>query len=624
MAPPSDSSSLTLKEFLKRYPWQQHETENRKPQDFLWKFSLSESVADLWPFIIDTSTFNKLLALPQMTYGEKNGKLFGSSINAGILSEWEEVPWEWEYHRGLNNARIYSKGFATYVRSRYLLISHESGTDLYVYFGWVPRNVFTRLLLSVAMPRLKKDYVRALDKIEGAIRTRRDFESRQQSIFAIASPVEGEADVTARLEALVTRAIAAGGNEDDIHAVTKHLAHATEEELTRVRPKVLARRLAMPLDQVLRASLYATHVGILSLSWDVTCPHCRGVRKSVGSLGDLPAEERCDVCDINFSTEEIGNLEVIFQVNPEIRKIEKKFFCAAEPATKRHILLQRRVDPHASVELNTDLGAGEYRLRVNGDHRYTQVSVGTGTQKRISLSAGASSVSTLQQPEIIFSNESESTVTLIIERREEDNDALRPGEIFGLQLFRDLFGSQTLAEGLKIELGNQNILFTDIVGSTALYRKSGDGEAFGLVRKHFQRTYDIVRRHNGAVVKTIGDSAMVAFTDSLQCIKAAVEIQREFNGDASTGGVLLRISIHSGPCLAVNLNSGIDYFGNTVNFAAKLQQMAGAREISYSPEFAQDSRVSDYLRKIPLNAELRQFSPTWSDRPLEIPVLSIT
>ncbi len=616
-------SPMTLKDFLKKYPWQKSETGSRKPQDFLWKFSLAEAASDLWPFLIDTSTFNKLLALPQMTYFEKNGRLFGSSVNAGILSEWEEVPWEWEYLKGLSNARIYSKGFATYVRSRYLLVPQETGTDLYVYFGWVPKNFFARLLLAVAMPRLRKDYDRALAKIVDAIHTRRGFEARQQAIYALASPVDGEAEVTQRLEALVARAVEAGGNADDMHVLTKHLAHASDEELNRVRPKILTRRLNMPLGQVLQASLYATHAGILSLSWDVTCPHCRGVRKSVGSLGDLPAEERCDVCDINFSTEDLGNLEVIFQVNPEIRKVEKKFYCAAEPATKRHIYLQRRVEPNVSIDLNTELEAGEYRVRIVGDNRYTPVSVGTGIQKRITLAPGSAPASTLERPEFVFANESASPLTLIVERKDEDNDALRPSEIFGLQLFRDLFGSQTLAEGLKIELGNQNILFTDIVGSTALYRASGDGVAFGLVRKHFQRTYDIVRRYNGAVVKTIGDSAMVAFTDALQCIRAAVEIQRQFNGDAATGGVYLRVSIHSGPCLAVNLNSGIDYFGNAVNFAAKLQQMAGAREIAYSTDFAQDPRVADYLRTNNFDAEMRQFNPSWAERPLQVPVLRI-
>ena len=172
-------------------------------------------------------------------------------------------------------------------------------------------------------------------------------------------------------------------------------------------------------------------------------------------------------------------------------------------------------------------------------------------------------------------------------------------------------------------MGNQNILFTDIVGSTDLYLKSGDGEAFSAVRRHFQKIYEVIRLHNGAIVKTIGDSAMVAFADSVQCIRASVALQKAFTGGAETGGVLLRASIHSGPCIAVNLNSGIDYFGNTVNYAAKLQQLAGAREIAFSPEFLADEHVHEYLASESLVVNKRAFAPKWAARPLDVFVVKV-
>ncbi len=606
---------LQIAEFLKEYPWRGDETGGRVPLDFLWKFSLKESLPDLWPFLIDTSTFNKLLGLPQMTYVEKNGRLFGSAKNAGILSEWEEVPWEWEYHRGLNNARIYSRGFATYVRSRYLLkpAAAGSGTDFYVYFGWVPRGLLGRLLLKVGMPGLKKSYAAALAKIGEAIRIRKDFEARQRSVYAAASPVEKNPEIAQRIAALTERAVAAGADAADIGKLAAYITTATDEELTRIRLKPVARGLGVALTRVIPAALYASRVGLLSLSWDVTCPHCRGVRKTVDSLGDVPGEERCDACDITFSTEEIGNMEVVFHVNPEIRRAEKKFYCAAEPATKRHIYIQRRVAARATLTLDTDLEPGEYRARVVGNKKYLPLSVGAGNEVRGLIGRHLGPLKTAEHPQLVFENPHDRDETLVIERREEDNDALRPAELFSTQIFRDLFGGQSLADGLKIELGNQNILFTDIVGSTSLYLKSGDGEAFQSVRKHFQKTYEIVRAFNGAVVKTIGDAAMVAFADALQCARAAVELQNAFDGSAETGGVSLRISIHAGPCLAVNLNNGIDYFGNTVNYAAKIQQFAGAGEIAFSPEFFADTRVRDYLAGLGLHPTAIAFKPAWAE-----------
>jgi hypothetical protein len=395
---------LTLSSFLQRYPWRPEETGGRRPMDYLWKFSLPLTPEELWPFLIDTSTFNKLLGLPVMTYEEKNGRLFGKSVNAGVLSEWEEVPWEWEYLKGLNNARIYSRGFATYVRSRYILERAGQGTDLYVYFGWVPRSLTGRLLLKVGMPRLKADYEKALGKVVSIIKERSDFNSRQSALFAAAQNDAVPPAATERLRTLSEKAIQAGADGQLLRRLADFLVTAPEEEIARIRLKPLSRRLEIPLDAMVRTALYAAHAGILTLSWDVTCPHCRGVRKSAESLGDVPVEETCEACDITFSTEDISNLEVIFHVNPEIRRAEKKFYCAAEPATKRHILIQRRVAPGAQLELETALSRGEYRVRLDAEKRYVPVSVGASAERRIVIAENRSALQAAEQPIFVYPN----------------------------------------------------------------------------------------------------------------------------------------------------------------------------------------------------------------------------
>lgn len=624
--PQNAAPDLTLSEFLQRYPWQPEETQGRKPMDFLWRFELALSPEELWPFLIDTSTFNKLLGLPVMTYEERNGRLFGKSVNAGVLLEWEEVPWEWEYLKGLNNARIYSKGFATYVRARYLLERAAKGSLLYVYFGWVPRHLAGRLLLKIGMRKLKADYAKALDKVAAILQEQRDFAARQRALYLATRHEETSSASIERLRTLAEQAIRAGADATILRRLADYLITAPEEEIARIRLKLLARELDLPLPALLQTALYAAHAGLLTLSWDVTCPHCRGVRNSVPSLGDIPTEESCEACGITFSTEDIANLEVIFHVNPEIRTAEKKFYCAAEPATKRHILIQKRLT--APLQLDTALDAGEYRLRLSGEKRYLPLKVGPGAERRIVVSkiaedTKAPAVLAAEHPTLVYTDSASTGRMLIVERRDEDNNALRPAEVFGLQAFRDLFGKETLAPGLKIELGRQNILFTDIVGSTTLYRSRGDGEAFASVRRHFQAIYAVVREHNGAVVKTIGDAAMLAFTDSLQCLKTALELQRRFTGNPETGNVLLRISIHAGPCLAVNLNSGVDYFGNTVNFAAKLQQLAGAHEIAMSSDFAADEQVTNHLAERKLVPEYRPYQPAWAEAPLQVALLRI-
>src|SRR5262249_1828293 len=88
--------------------------------------------------------------------------------------------------------------------------------------------------------------------------------------------------------------------------------------------------------------------------------------------------------------------------------------------------------------------------------------------------------------------------------------------------------------------------------------------------------------HRGAVVKTIGDAAMGAFRDPVDAVRAAAAIQKTFHPERADLPTRLRISLNTGPCIAVRLNTDIDYFGHTVNIAAKLQALAESWQIAMS------------------------------------------
>jgi hypothetical protein len=114
---------------------------------------------------------------------------------------------------------------------------------------------------------------------------------------------------------------------------------------------------------------------------------------------------------------------------------------------------------------------------------------------------------------------------MLVETREWVRDALTAHEVTTLQAFRDLFAGATLRPGDEAGIGQVAILFTDLRGSTALYESIGDAQAFNLVREHFAVLGRVVRDHNGAVVKTIGDAVMAAFTDPAEAASAALAIR---------------------------------------------------------------------------------------------------
>ena len=132
------------------------------------------------------------------------------------------------------------------------------------------------------------------------------------------------------------------------------------------------------------------------------------------------------------------------------------------------------------------------------------------------------------------------------------------------QVFRDLYGTDTIDVDQRLKITSLTFLFTDLKGSTELYERVGDLVAFDLVRAHFRVLNDIVAGEAGAVVKTSGDAVMATFPTPDRAVAAALrmrEAMRDFKDARAGEGLLLKIGIHEGPCLAVVLDNRQDYFG---------------------------------------------------------------
>ena len=169
------------------------------------------------------------------------------------------------------------------------------------------------------------------------------------------------------------------------------------------------------------------------------------------------------------------------------------------------------------------------------------------------------------------------------------------------QTFRDIYRTDTLDVDQGLKITSLTFLFTDLKGSTALYDRVGDLAAYDLVREHFRVLNEIVASEAGAVVKTIGDAVMATFPTPDRALAAALRM-RESVRDIRDGDLLIKIGIHEGPCLAVTLNDRLDYFGQTVNIAARVQGLADARRslppsrwstIRRSPSYREEQADAD-------------------------------
>jgi class 3 adenylate cyclase len=166
------------------------------------------------------------------------------------------------------------------------------------------------------------------------------------------------------------------------------------------------------------------------------------------------------------------------------------------------------------------------------------------------------------------------------------------------QSFRDLYGTDTLGADQRLKIMSLTFLFTDLKGSTALYERVGDIAAYDLVKHHFGAIYDIVAAEGGAVVKTIGDAVMATFPTPDRAVAAALrmrEAMARLNAERGGEDLLLKIGIHEGPCLAVTLNNSQDYFGQTVNMAARVQGLASSRAIFVTKSVMDDARTAKII-----------------------------
>lgn len=171
-------------------------------------------------------------------------------------------------------------------------------------------------------------------------------------------------------------------------------------------------------------------------------------------------------------------------------------------------------------------------------------------------------------------------------------------ECLNNETFRELFGEQVLSTQESLAVETATFLFTDIKGSTQMYSDLGDAKSYDVVREHFKILFAAIARNNGIVVKTIGDAVMGSFLKPLDAFNAALEAHREFaSRELSLAGHLkIKMGIHSGSAIVVNLNNAVDYFGNSVNLAARVQGSVKNHEVSFTKRVLDDGAVYAFLK----------------------------
>src|SRR6266851_2327708 len=575
-----------------------------------WQWHLAQSPAMLWPVIADTARFNEAARLPKYQVEDilqADGRVLrlARASVGGIKLEWEERPYEWVRGHSFRQTRVFRKGPLRRFGPIVELHSEGSGTLLSYTLTGEPKGIVGAILFRLGF--LEKGGA----AIARLVKMATDYLAGERArLFDYAAPSLPKG-AHRRVAAAVAQIEAGAYGHGLATRLGEYLLSAPEVDLMRMRPLKLARDWAAEPRLVVELFLEATRIGLLRLSWDLLCPRCRGAKSSVAALDQLPKAAHCSSCNIGYDADFARNVELSFRPAPIVRELTVGEYCLNGPHATPHVVVQQILDPGEERVVAATLPAGPYRVRtlepggqVDIDHHeaagFPSIVAAGGT-----LTAGAPS----PPGEIRMRNQGSRDIGIVIESREWVADALTAHRATLLQAFRDLMPGQALRPDEDIAIDNVTLMFTDLAGSTALYERIGDGPAYHLVRDHFGFLAGTVRQHNGTLVKTIGDAVMEAFSAPADAVRAALAVQdtvRDFNTKQGEQAITIKIGLHGGACIAVTMNDRLDYFGSTVNTAARLQGQSRGGDVVLSETLAADPAVAAILADRPRTAERAQ------------------
>ncbi len=360
-------------------------------------------------------------------------------------------------------------------------------------------------------------------------------------------------------------------------------------DLARMRAFVLADRWGLPRDAALEALLAGVEVGATELFWSVRCVRCYGQVAGGRLLSDLADHAECPACGVRSQTDLGDNVEVLFAPHPAVIAELDVNFCTIFPAKAPAQRAVFTLAPGQRVSADAPVPPGEWRLGAGQGAVDLQVNAVAEGERVLRWSPEARGTVEVRAGNISLDvhNSGPSRARVYLTQVGGALPMVPASLLTTKDTFRRRLSHHVLATDLRIGVRSIALLFTDLSGSTAMYEEIGDARAFAVVRDHFVILREAAAAHGGTVVKTIGDAVMAAFYDAPSALKAGFAMQRAFAAWAPTLELehtpSLKVGVHAGAALAVHTDqSGLDYFGGTVNLAARAQGAAEAGEVVWT------------------------------------------
>ncbi|TFE02134.1 adenylate/guanylate cyclase domain-containing protein [Jeotgalibacillus salarius] len=557
-----------------------------KEKQYVFKKEYPISRGKAWELLADTEHLNRVSGLFPVDFSDtafKDQKMFryAEAKALGIVPlKWREYPFEWVKEEVYSVERRYESGpikqLLWEVALEDLVLSDGTlGTQVTGTARFTPANVLGLAAIPVVGLKSIKEIMNYLDKY---IETNKD--SGYEKLPVQASPKIDQD----RLRRICENLSTLHSQPEQLKQLEDHLESAGDDEVLHMKPYVLADNWAFPRKEILSLFLNGVKEGLLLQEWHLMCPNCRVSKSTASSMKEVKDEVHCDLCGINYELSFDQYIEMQFSVHPSIRTAADQTYCLTGPAKSAHVLAQRRILPGEQAILKYPAVKGKTRIRLL-KHNAVMTQENSAVKQTYhfdgehwsSASAGISE----DGGELTIANDAEEEIIVVYETIDWNHQSVTAAEITSLQLFRDLFSTEVLSPDQQIGIQSMTVLFSDLKASTALYEKEGDAAAYHQVNEHFRYLKKHISAHNGTIVKTIGDAIMAVFFHEEDAAMAALDIQTgigQFNEEQQID-LSIKLGLNSGPVIAVNANDLLDYFGRTVNVAARIQQKSEGHDV---------------------------------------------
>ncbi|MDX1957864.1 MAG: DUF5939 domain-containing protein [Leptospiraceae bacterium] len=562
-----------------------------------WTMNVKGNLDDGWDFISNTNRLNQAIGSDKVEYTQIPLPQGGTELHGKVGStEYLELPYEWIENKFASMSRIYLNGVIK--KLNFIISAQQKGESFDVTFrfefelkSFIMKFLVKKVMEKQTIPRFQKVF----SQIEKYLANKKINPLTSYGFKPITENKEKFDSISKSIDEI-------NADSNLKKKIINYIAESPDPELLKMKPYVVADKIDENRKKVLEFFLRATKSGLFNMNWDILCPSCKGAKASSNHLNELANSVHCPSCNIDYGPDFDKSVELTFTPNEILRTVVGGVYCFGGPGGTPHLRAQLRVKAKETLSENFYFKKGTYRIFSLQQKEVLTIEVTNDPSEITEVHYPKEDKIIIQSGtrKIVFTNPNEYEILIKLERTNWLDAVVTAYEVTAMQEFRDLFSSEVLRTGQEISIQSIAIIFTDLKGSTKFYNDNGDAIAYKMVSDHFQVLISNASKFDGAIVKTIGDAVMGVFINPLQAVQYCIEIQKEIkklNERLKGENLILKVGAHIGPALAVTMNDKLDYFGATINLAARTEGQCKGGDVVITKKLFEYPTVSAFLKE---------------------------